>query len=96
MSKKYELTSDFNVIFGIEGHRRIMSEEQVIDLASDYQANVLIPEEEADDEPESADTIKYMQEDLDFLQNENNALSKRLALANVILDSVSVNVREIA
>lgn len=95
MSKKYELTSDFNVIFGIEGHRRIMSEEQVIDLASDYQANVLIPEEE-DDEPESADTIKYMQKDLDFLQNENNALSKRLALANDILDSVSVNVREIA
>lgn len=96
MSKKYELTSDFNVIFGIEGHCRIMSEEQVIDLASDYQANVLIPEEEEDDEPESADTIKYMQEDLDFLQNENNALSKRLALANDILDSVSVNVREIA
>lgn len=37
-----------------------------------------------------------MQEDLDFLQNENNAVSKRLTLANDILDSVSVNVREIA
>ena len=44
-----------------------MSEEQVINLASDYQANVLIPEEEEDDEPESADTIKYMQEDLNVL-----------------------------
>lgn len=32
----------------MDGHKKIMNEEQVIDLASDYQENVLIPEEEED------------------------------------------------
>lgn len=94
--KKYELTSDYNIVWGMDGHKKIMNEEQVIDLASEYQANVLIPEEEEDDEPESAETIKYMQEDLDFLQDKNKPLQKRFELADDILNSVAIDIKEIA
>ena len=79
----------------MDGHKKIMNEEQVIDLASEYQANVLIPEEEEDDEPESAETIKYMQEDLDFLQDNNKSIQKRVELADDILNSVAIDIKEI-
>lgn len=49
-----------------------MTPDQVIDLACDYQANVLLNEEE------DKQTIKYMNDDLKFMQNMHKPLKKAL------------------
>lgn len=89
MPVKYKLTSDFNIVWGIPGHSAVMTPDQVIDLACDYQANVLLNEEDKQ-------TIKYINEDLNFMQNTHKPLKERLDTAIDILNSVAINVRTIA
>lgn len=89
MLVKYKLTSDFNIVWGVPGHSAVMTPDQVIDLACDYQANVLLNEEE------DKQTIEYMNEDLDFMQNTHKPLKKRLDIAIDILNNVAINVHAI-
>ena len=89
MPQKYELTSDFNVIWGVPGHKQVMTTDEVIDLACDYQGEVLL------DEEDDKQSIKYMNDDLNFMQNAHNSLKKRLAIAIDILNSVAIDVRAI-
>lgn len=89
MPQKYELTSDFNVIWGVPGHKQVMTTDEVIDLACDYQGEVLL------DEEDDKQSIKYMNDDLNFMQNAHNSLKKRLATAVDILNSVAIDVRAI-
>lgn len=90
MPVKYKVTSDFNIVWGVPGHSAVMTPDQVIDLACDYQANVLLNEEE------DKQTIKYMNDDLDFMQNTHKPLKKRLDTAIDILNSVAIDVHTLA
>lgn len=72
------------------GHSVIMTPDQVIDLACDYQANVLL------NEKEDKQTIKYINDDLDFMQNTHKPLKKRLDTAIDILNSVAIDVHTLA